>query len=172
MSAVAFVEAFVNDVVDRQKLAISKKTNPIDKRQDALDAIGRPRLNTGGGTALSADLQNRLKNRENRQQIGEPRFPKKLLGAGCAEWAVDTSVAFALEWHTAMGLDAAEFDRIRNLTPDALRLCRSPAAVGGCTLGSASPGDWSLRGWRGCAPGGFGRRLCVVFHPRPCGGAH
>ncbi len=103
-------------------------------------AIGSPRLDTGRGTgqtfdvlrrlrnalvhyepewehdfvsgALSRDLESRLKGRLNCQQIGEPRFPNKLLGAGCAEWAVETSVAFASEWHTAMGLDLAAFDRI------------------------------------------------------------
>ena len=140
LSAFAFVEAHVNDVVDLQQLAISDRTNPIDKCQDALTATGHPRLNTGSGTgqtfdvvrrlrnalvhykpewehgfitgALYNDLKNRLKGRENRQRIGEPWFPNKAVGAGCAEWAVDTSVAFALQWHTAMGLDAAEFDRI------------------------------------------------------------
>ena len=133
------VEALVNDIVDRQQLAIDNRTNPIDKYQDALDAAGRPRLNIGSGTgqtfdvvrrlrnalvhytpewehdfingALDRDLTNRLKHRENRQPIGEPWFPNKALGTGCAEWAVDTSVAFGREWHTAMGLDAAEFDR-------------------------------------------------------------
>ena len=42
LSAVAFVEAFVNDVIDRQQLAIRNKMKLIDKCQNALDATDRP----------------------------------------------------------------------------------------------------------------------------------
>jgi hypothetical protein len=56
------VEALVNDIVDRQQLAIDNRTNPIDKCQDALDAAGRPRLNIGSGTGQTFDVARRLRN--------------------------------------------------------------------------------------------------------------
>jgi hypothetical protein len=42
--------------------------------------------------------------RENRQPIGAPWFPNKALGAGCADWACESSIAFAKTWHQSMGL--------------------------------------------------------------------
>jgi hypothetical protein len=42
--------------------------------------------------------------RENRQPIGQPWFPNKALGAGCADWACESSIAFAKAWHQSMGL--------------------------------------------------------------------
>jgi len=56
------VEALVNDIVDRQQLAIDNRTNPIDKCQDVLDAAGRPRLNIGSGTGQTFDVARRLRN--------------------------------------------------------------------------------------------------------------
>jgi hypothetical protein len=41
---------------------------------------------------------------ENRQPIGQPWFPNKALGAGCADWACESSIAFARTWHESMGL--------------------------------------------------------------------
>ena len=42
--------------------------------------------------------------RENRQPIGLPWFPNKALGAGCADWACESSIAFARTWHQRTGL--------------------------------------------------------------------
>ncbi|MFF0635160.1 hypothetical protein ACFYTS_21965 [Nocardia sp. NPDC004151] len=41
---------------------------------------------------------------ENKQKIGQPWFPNKCLGAGCARWACDSATAFADEWLTRMSL--------------------------------------------------------------------
>lgn len=48
---------------------------------------------------------------ENRQPIGNPWFPNKALGAGCAEWACKTSIGFARLWHDRMRL-TSDFDEL------------------------------------------------------------
>ncbi|BCQ06864.1 hypothetical protein JMUB5695_00277 [Mycobacterium heckeshornense] len=40
--------------------------------------------------------------RENRQPIGQPWYPNKVLGAGCADWACSSVIAFARDWHGRM----------------------------------------------------------------------
>jgi hypothetical protein len=60
-------------------------------------------------------LRDKLAGRENRQSIGEPWFPNKVLGAGCADWASNSVIAFARDWHGRMGL-AFDFDQ-RYLLP-------------------------------------------------------
>lgn len=60
-------------------------------------------------------LRDRLAGRENRQPIGEPWFPNKVLGAGCADWACSSVIGFAREWHGRMGL-TFDFDQ-RYLLP-------------------------------------------------------
>lgn len=136
-TAFAFVESFVNDVIDRQQLQVGNRTNPIQRCQDALAASSLNKLDLGRdpgqsfdvvgrlrnalthytpewehdfiNSALSRELTKRLRGRENRQPIAEPWFPNRALGAGCASWAIDTSVGFAKQWHTAMGL-TSDFD--------------------------------------------------------------
>jgi hypothetical protein len=56
-----------------------------------------------------ADLEQRLKTkitkrRENQAPIGHPWFPNKALGAGTAQWACDSCIEFARQWHQSMGL--------------------------------------------------------------------
>jgi hypothetical protein len=48
---------------------------------------------------------------ENGQPIGQPWFPNKALGAGCADWACKTSIDFARAWHQLIGL-ASDFDEL------------------------------------------------------------
>ncbi|UXA05704.1 hypothetical protein KXD96_22790 [Mycobacterium sp. SMC-2] len=55
--------------------------------------------------------------RENQQPIGRPWFPNKALGAGTAEWACESSMAFAREWHTLMGLTYDFEDLYRTSEP-------------------------------------------------------
>lgn len=138
-SSVAFVEALVNDAVDRQGLQINSRPNPIHNAQEALRASGRQPLDIGRDPGQSfnvvrhlrnallhyvpewehdfingdlyADLERRLRGRENRQQVVDPWFPNRALGAGCADWAVTTSLDFAKQWHTAMNL-SPDFDTI------------------------------------------------------------
>jgi hypothetical protein len=49
--------------------------------------------------------------RENRQPIGQPWYPNKVLGAGCADWACSSAITFAKDWHTRMGL-THDFDTL------------------------------------------------------------
>jgi hypothetical protein len=49
--------------------------------------------------------------RENRQPIAEPWYPHRVLGAGCADWACSSVIAFAREWHSRMGL-THDFDTV------------------------------------------------------------
>ncbi|MBF9328236.1 hypothetical protein [Mycobacteroides chelonae] len=42
---------------------------------------------------------------ENRQPVGPPLFPNKVLGAGCANWACDTAARFVIEWQERLGLE-------------------------------------------------------------------
>ncbi|MCV7388366.1 hypothetical protein [Mycolicibacterium porcinum] len=42
---------------------------------------------------------------ENRQPVGPPLFPNKVLGAGCANWACDSAASFVDEWQERLGLD-------------------------------------------------------------------
>ena len=41
---------------------------------------------------------------ENQQDIGKPWFPNKALGAGLAQWACESSSAFAKSWWNRIGL--------------------------------------------------------------------
>jgi hypothetical protein len=57
--------------------------------------------------ATEHDLEKRLKKAkvvENQQQIGWPWFLNKALGAGLAEWACESSSAFAKSWWNRIGL--------------------------------------------------------------------
>ncbi|AYE95710.1 hypothetical protein C0J29_13755 [Mycobacterium paragordonae] len=65
--------------------------------------------------AFVAKLRDKLVGRENRQPIAEPWYPNKVLAAGCADWACDSVIAFAREWHARIGL-TSDFDQ-RYLMP-------------------------------------------------------
>jgi hypothetical protein len=56
-------------------------------------------------------LRHKLMGRENRQPIADPWFPYKALGAGCADWACSSVIAFARDWHGRMGL-TSDFDQL------------------------------------------------------------
>lgn len=107
------------------------------KFQVALTCAGRERLDDGAEPLQSAGLLIELRNvlthfkpqwhwsdgeakfvrklkgvlqsRENRQPVGNPWFPNKALGAGCADWACKTSIDFARAWHDRIGL-TSDFD--------------------------------------------------------------
>lgn len=110
------------------------------KYQVALVCAGRDRMDEGAEPLQSADLLVELRNvlvhfkpqthwsdgdhkfvrrlksvirpeRENRQPIGQPWFPNKVLGAGCADWACEASIAFARVWHDRVGL-SSDFDEL------------------------------------------------------------
>ncbi|MCJ0892902.1 hypothetical protein MTX35_11610 [Rhodococcus sp. ARC_M12] len=108
---------------------LDTKLTVIDKYQLALLCVGKPRLETGRDPVQSAALLVRLRNElvhfkpewhdhadEHRfeRQLknrfadsrlpGDPWFPNKCLGAGCASWACDTASALAVEWWSRMGL--------------------------------------------------------------------
>ena len=68
-----------------------------------------------GEAKFVAALRGKLAGRENRQPIGEPWYPNKVLGAGCADWACGSAIAFARDWHGRMGL-THDFDQ-RYLMP-------------------------------------------------------
>ncbi|HXO51083.1 MAG TPA: hypothetical protein VN888_08655 [Mycobacterium sp.] len=106
----------------------------LSKFQEALVCAGHERMVAGAEPFQSADVLVDLRNelvhfkprwhwtdeddakfvrglkskitpqRENRQPIGHPWFPNKALGAGCADWACESSIAFARKWHQSMGL--------------------------------------------------------------------
>jgi hypothetical protein len=57
-----------------------------------------------GEAKFVAALRGKLAGHENKQPIGEPWFPNKVLGAGCADWACSSVIAFARDWHGRMGL--------------------------------------------------------------------
>ena len=85
----------------------------VDVLIDLRNALGhfKPQWwhDDGTGTAnYIAALRDKLKGRENRQPIGNPWYPNKVLGAGCADWACDSAIAFARDWYGRMGL--TEFD--------------------------------------------------------------
>ncbi|MCX5046583.1 hypothetical protein OG921_25760 [Aldersonia sp. NBC_00410] len=42
----------------------------------------------------------------NRQAVGSPAFPNKVIAAGCARWACDSAMALVDEWQQRMGLEA------------------------------------------------------------------
>jgi hypothetical protein len=48
---------------------------------------------------------------ENNQSIGQPWFPNRVLGAGCADWACESAVDFARFWHDRIGL-LYDFDEL------------------------------------------------------------
>jgi hypothetical protein len=103
---------------------------PTEKYQQALDAVGKPRYSENHDPLESAKLLFNLRNHfvhfkpqtrdiadphefeialkttivENQQQIGEPWFPNKALGAGLAQWACDSGARFASSWWKRMGL--------------------------------------------------------------------
>ncbi|WP_082950119.1 MULTISPECIES: hypothetical protein [unclassified Mycobacterium] len=70
--------------------------------------------NSGEGKFFTS-LRDKLAGRENRQPPTQPWFPNRVLGAGCADWACESVIAFAREWHGRMGL-AFDFDE-RYLMP-------------------------------------------------------
>jgi len=49
-------------------------------------------------------LKQKLRGRENQQAIGDPWYPNKALGAGCADWACDSSFDLVKEFHGCLGL--------------------------------------------------------------------
>jgi hypothetical protein len=160
LSAVAFLEAFINavwqDAADSEpskhytsgipddalatmrelwngKDQAERMLSLLSTFQVALVCAGHERINPGAEPFQSVDVLvdlrdflvhykpqwhwadeypkflGRLKDkitqqRENRQPIGHPWFPNKALGAGCADWACETSITFARTWHQSMGL--------------------------------------------------------------------
>jgi hypothetical protein len=160
LSAVAFLEAFVNAVwqdaaesgsgehyttgIPDDALAIMRELwngkdqaermlSLLSKFQVALVCAGHERMDEGAEPFQSAyvlvnlrdvlvhfkpqwhwsddepEFVRRVKSkitpqRENRQPIGHPWFPNKTLGAGCADWACETSITFARTWHQSMAL--------------------------------------------------------------------
>lgn len=65
--------------------------------------------------AFVSKLRDKLAGRENRQPIAEPWYPNKVLAAGCADWACNSVINFARDWHGRMGL-TFDFDQ-RYLMP-------------------------------------------------------
>jgi hypothetical protein len=163
LSAVAFLEAFINavwqDAADATPGEHSDYTQGIPdtamavlrelwtgrekaeramsllgKYQLALVCCGYDRMDAGAEPYQSADVLATLRNelvhfkptwwhssgdekgfvqklrykitteRENQQAIGDPWYPNKAMGAGTADWACDTAIAFAREWHARMKL--------------------------------------------------------------------
>jgi hypothetical protein len=162
LSAVAFLEAFINavwqDAADSEpgeqthytdgipddamatmrelwngKDKAERMLSLLSKYQVALVCAGHDRIDEGAEPFQSADvlvdlrdelvhfkprwywsdeddarfvrsLKEKITQRENRQPIGQPWFPNKALGAGCADWACESSIAFAKTWHQRMAL--------------------------------------------------------------------
>jgi hypothetical protein len=102
----------------------------LDKYQMALLFADRPRLDPGAGPYQDAKLliaiRNRLihfrpasKSEETKEELqlkgkfapnalmasmGNPWFPDKCLGAGCAQWSWKTSLALTDEWTSRLGI--------------------------------------------------------------------
>ncbi|OMC57430.1 hypothetical protein A5747_03440 [Mycobacterium sp. IS-836] len=168
LSAVAFLEAFVNavwqDAADSdpgehthytdgipdaavaimRELWTGKRKNKEDaermmslqsKFQIALVCAGRDRLDKGAEPYQSVDVLIDLRNelvhfkpqwwhddgrdeakfvaqlREKIKQTRQSPFAQLPLGAGCADWACSSVIAFARDWHSRMGL-AHDFDKV------------------------------------------------------------
>jgi hypothetical protein len=89
---------------------------PIDLRNALVHFKPRWWHDDGTGEAkFVGALRDKLAGRENRQPIGAPWFPNKVLEAGCADWACESVIAFARDWHGRMGLNF-DFDE-RYLMP-------------------------------------------------------
>lgn len=69
---------------------------------------GKPPAAQRAAVKERQDFENALKARivENAQPFERPWFPAKAIGAGCANWACDTSVEFVRQWRQQMGLTA------------------------------------------------------------------
>ncbi|SKW04146.1 Uncharacterised protein [Mycobacteroides abscessus subsp. massiliense] len=81
----------------------------VDVLIDLRNELGhfKPRWWHGDGTDEArylTSLRDKLAGRENRQPIGNPWYPHKVLGAGCADWACNSAIAFTREWHSRIGL--------------------------------------------------------------------
>lgn len=81
----------------------------VDVLIDLRNELGhfKPRWWHGDGTDEArylASLRDKLAGRENRQPIGNPWYPHKVLGAGCADWACNSAIDFTREWHSRIGL--------------------------------------------------------------------
>lgn len=108
---------------------LESKLQLLEKYQLALACAGQPRLELGEEPFQSASLLVRLRNAlvhfkpewqeheephkfksqlkgrfEDSQLGGDPWYPNKCLGAGCASWACDTATALADEWWQRMGI--------------------------------------------------------------------
>lgn len=84
------------------------------------------------------------------QPFGHPWFPNKALGAGCADWACETSITFARTWHQRMGL-THDFDELylTSLPVDIDDGWRVPHRGGSQQPGCLTPRGGRRR--RGCA---------------------
>ncbi|WP_052060546.1 hypothetical protein [Rhodococcoides fascians] len=108
---------------------LDEKLSVLDKYQLALTCTGKPRFSSGRDPFQSGDLLIKLRNKlvhfkpewhdhanEHKfekhlkgrfadcQLPGDPWFPNKCLGAGCASWACNTAVALADDWWSQLGL--------------------------------------------------------------------
>jgi len=110
----------------------SRYVGVLDKFQMALLFADRPRLDPGAAPYQDAQLLIGIRNRlvhfrpawttaeeETKEEarvegkfapnalmagMGNPWFPDKCLGAGCAQWSWKTSLALADEWTTRLGI--------------------------------------------------------------------
>ncbi|MEV6339486.1 hypothetical protein AB0M12_32810 [Nocardia vinacea] len=116
---------------DAQGKTVNERKSALQKYQQALNLLGKPRLGEANDPYLSAydliELRNALvhfkpewqgqsvhpieqmlkkhsKFTENQQRIGSPWYPNKCFGAGCAAWACGAAMALADDWSARMGL--------------------------------------------------------------------